>query len=114
MSSLTRTLRLLPRAARPTAPLTTFRHASGYPNVSEDQSYPSHPSTTDPKDPRVGKNLRGDQTFGIGDPADFKNPNSGNESDALQGESHATDANASVVPKVSHAIPAFCVGVELT
>jgi len=77
MSFLTRTLRTAVLRPQSTLTFTSIRHASGaskYPNAAGDQSYPSHPVTGDPNDPRNGKNLRGDQVQGIGNPEDFANP----------------------------------------
>jgi len=74
MSFLTRTLRTAAFRPHSSLPLTSIRYASKYPHPAGDQSFPSHPVTGDPNDPRTGKNLRGDSVEGIGNPEDFANP----------------------------------------
>jgi len=90
MSFLTRTLRTAVLRPQSTLPRTSIRYASKYPNVAGDQSFPSHPVTGDPNDPRTGKNLRGDQVEGIGNPEDFANPHVVAQAEQTGHESTAT------------------------
>ena len=110
MASFARSLRIartaLPRPTSSFTPLTSIRHASSKPNAAQDQSFPSYPNTTDPNDPRHGKNLKGESVEGVGDPAKFKNPNmvteDGDAHSSIPGETHAKDGGAdSYVPLVS-------------
>jgi len=102
MASFARSLRIartaLPRPTSSFASLTSIRHVSKTSILAN------------PSDPRHGKNMRGEEAEGVGDPAKFQNPNKVTEGDdghsSIPGETHAKDGGAdSYVPLVSsHAV----------
>jgi len=99
MASFARSLRIartaLPRPTSTFTPLTSTRHISKTSNLAN------------PNDPRHGKNMRGEEVEGVGDPAKFQNPNKvtedGDAHSSIPGETHAKDGGAdSYVPLVSN------------